>query len=693
MILNNSRRRKILNYDILMDSIHTSNEISPVPFSIEDFSPISIDQKSIINMINHLHFSQSQLFLYVKNKVSGDNFFIKATPYCVENTSVSLRYTHASSFDHAFMSLMGIAVDDGQKIMIIQIFPEKIEKCSVKVFLGETVGVWNKRKTKRHQCTGIRVNMEMGTFNIQGFLLNFSSRGFRVGIYQQGISDKIDLTTLSLVMTTLYKDDHIIYKGACTVVRADTTDDNPYLILKNSSDTYNHYTARTFRNPRHKLIPTPKIMLRHPVLNRYLRYEISDLSTSGFSICEASKEGFFMPGMIFHNTSILFLGNYKLSCSTQLVYNSKQDQSILKHGFVFLDMNIKDYDYLFSVLVNAYDRHINYMTTINTESLWSFFFSSGFIYQKKYTYIIRNIKNLKAIYRRLYKQAVGIFRCITYERNGAVFGHVSMIKAYPGIWMVHHLAAVPIDGKHIGIHILHQIINYLEGPFRLPSSDMDFLMFYYRPENKFPEFFFTTACAATNDRKICSIDLFDYVSCHLSNKHIQLPNNWELEELSTRDLDQLINNYENESGGLLLDALCISLQKSKEEPIDNEYHKYNLKRKFSIHALKLKGMIKAAFIVDQSDIGVNLSELLNSIKIIISDSEGLEWDFLYNAICILGSIYKRKTLPIMVFPSGHRCLDTVTKEKRYRLLIINKIKGIDYLDQLKKLGNFVNPDP
>ena len=50
-----------------------------------------------------------------------------------------------------------------------------------------------------------------------------------------------------------------------------------------------------------------------------------------------------------------------------------------------------------------------------------------------------------------------------------------------------------------------------------------------------------------------------------------------------------------------------------------------------VFSIRHNGRIKAALIVDTSDMGVNMSELLNSIKIIVIDNT-LPWSILQDAV-------------------------------------------------------------
>ncbi len=65
----------------------------------------------------------------------------------------------------------------------------------------------------------------------------------------------------------------------------------------------------------------------------------------------------------------------------------------------------------------------------------------------KYRCISQYKETFKGTYEHLYHHCPEIFSSLTYQMNDQIYGHVSIIKAYPSTWMVHHLAALPMGGN------------------------------------------------------------------------------------------------------------------------------------------------------------------------------------------------------------------------------------------------------
>jgi hypothetical protein len=64
-------------------------------------------------------------------------------------------------------------------------------------------------------------------------------------------------------------------------------------------------------------------------------------------------------------------------------------------------------------------------------------------------------------------------------------------------------------------------------------------------------------------------------------------------------------------------------------------------RGWKVYSLNYNGEPNAVLIVDQSDLGLNLLELLNGIKILVTNTKGLPWDILSIAIGQLAPLYNK----------------------------------------------------
>jgi hypothetical protein len=75
------------------------------------------------------------------------------------------------------------------------------------------------------------------------------------------------------------------------------------------------------------------------------------------------------------------------------------------------------------------------------------------------------------------------------------------------------------------------------------------------------------------------------------------------------------------------------------------------------------------FVVDHSSRGVNFSELLNCIKVIILGERELPWKVLHKAVSQLSNGYNVKKVPVMCYPSTYLETQGVVSNKTYQLWV------------------------
>ena len=93
--------------------------------------------------------------------------------------------------------------------------------------------------------------------------------------------------------------------------------------------------------------------------------------------------------------------------------------------------------------------------------------------------------------------------------------------------------------------------------------------------------------------------------------------------------------------------------------------------------------LKAVLFVNQSDFGMNLSKLLNGIKIIITDPASLPWNVLSIALNQLTDIYKVDNVPVLIYPHTYFEDNNVPYEKQYYMWIMDTQYGGHYLEYMK----------
>ncbi len=508
--------------------------------------------------------------------------------------------------------------------------------------------------------------------------------GFRIRVKPERPCSFQWFNSNELATVHLRNEQQILFSGSCECIRQRGGLREREIVLTPSGEGISRFKKSKVRNPRQQLQPSPIVIFNHPLLKTRVQFEVSDISTSGFSVYEKADEAMLLFGMIIPELVIDFAGISRLKCSAQVIYRRNEKEKGIRCALAILDMDIKTYTRLTNILGSALDPNVHISNEIDSNALWEFLFESGFIYPKKYRLIKSYREDFKKTCRKLYQESPEIARHITYERNGQIYGHISMVRAYERTWMIHHHAARNTGSKQSGFQVLKQLMHYLNDMHRLPSIEMDYTMSYFRPESKFPDRIFGGFARALNNPRGCSLDLFSYLPYTTLALGTRLPEGWSLKECSSLDLYKLSQFYNHHSGGLLLEILRRRSKDSSGECIEKLYNKLGFIREWKTYSLISHGELNAVLIVDKSNLGLNLSELLNSIKIVVTNPEDLPWDVLSIAIGQIASIYNKAKVPVLIYPLDYVDARQIPYEKQYQLWILNVRYGDEYMEFMQR---------
>jgi hypothetical protein len=209
-------------------------------------------------------------------------------------------------------------------------------------------------------------------------------------------------------------------------------------------------------------------------------------------------------------------------------------------------------------------------------------------------------------------------------------------------------------------------------------------MCYFRPENKFPDRVFGGFTRYLEDNRGSSMDLFAYLPHTGFSLGGRLPEEWSLKSSSRIDIWNLKRFYKQSSGGLLLDALGLNLEKIEVESLEDTYQRLGFVRKWRTYSLTCKGDLHAVMIVNQSDFGMNLSELLSGIKIIVTNPDELPWNILSTAVSSLIREYTMERIPVLFYPFSYVEDKEIPYEKQYQSWILNVEYGNEYMEYMRK---------
>ena len=645
-----------------------------------------LDREALTNRLNYVNFNDGSIQVHFGHSKYEESILLRTYPEPCLGKELTCRWQdeEISGLHLANYEFLHLVINDGLFLLLVPAVLKEITGQCFTVQLPPLSYVLRQRQTRRYACRDIIAELSQSGFQATGELLDYSPVGFRIRVRPKSSCSFHWFNSDELATIHLFHDQQTIFSGPCRCIRQQNESQDREIVLVPADKKISRFKKKPIRNPRQKLPVSPYLVFDHPLLSKRIHLEVNDISPSGFSVYEKKDEGVLMSGMIIPGLTINFAGALKIECDAQVIYRLEEDEKNVRCGIAILDMDIKSYSRLNHILLNSLDPHLQVANEVDMDELWDFLFDAGFIYPKKYSLIQSHREDLKKTYKKLYDEVPEIARHFICQKNRRIYGHVSMVRAYERAWMIHHHAARTMGGKRAGLRVLMQVMHYLNSMCHLPSAKIDYVMCYYRPENKFPDRVFGGFARDLKNVQACSVDLFSFLPYTTFSLNSPLPDGWSLKKSSTLDLWELNRFYSYYSGGLLLSALGLNQENPGDEPLEEIYGRLGFVRKRNMYSLTHRGELHAVLIVNQSDFGFNLSELLNSIKILVTNPEDLPWDILSSAISKLTPVYHMDRVPVLFYPFDYVKLKNVPYEKQYQAWVLNLQSGNEYLEYMDR---------
>lgn len=640
------------------------SDLKRLPF----FSSI-IDQKQFMNAVNLRNFFDAQVYAHMAYPHSREEFLFKVVPGPCGSEEVTFSLPEGSTRSFEDFICKGMVIDNGKSVVMMQADPVLVSADTMTMRLRKTGVIYHARRSRRYLCRDVNARICHGDFEYAGVLHEFNPAGLRIELKGIAWIPSASEDSGGPIKVELTHNGQAVFSGMSRLIRTENL--GRTIVLAPMNIPRKHYSERKNRNPRLNLVPSPELKFIHPLTGTGVSYDIVEINSSGFSVMVETDSSLLMPGLIIDEAVIEFAGGMSLRCPVQVVHAEKKRKHFTQYGFMITDIDVHSYNRLFGVISRADDPYARVSYDVDMASLWNFFFESGFIYPETYTSIAQYKDDFKETYRKLYHQCPDIFANLTYQRNGVIYGHVSLMKAYERSWMVSHLAAKDIGMKMTGYHVLSQILNYFDSITRMPSIGMDYIIVCFPPENRFPNDFFTGVHRALNDPSHLSMDMFATLGIDLSAPIPALPRGWELRESTSRDIRALHEAYNQHSGGIMADAFCLDSHRTAGKSIEDAYGKYGFRREREVYTLTHENLPQAYLIADRSDRAITLSDLINSVKIIVPRDSTVPWYVLNAAAGECGRSYDTNTVTVQVFPCDYMDRAGIRYRRRQAMWVLD----------------------
>ena len=640
--------------------------------------PERFHRRRLINILNHANFMGDHVVVNLRNIESGSGLALKATPEPCYPDSVRLVWSESPPTDiDTGYDLIDFCIGIGARLLIIPGRLSEVDRSGVNVLLPEYGHAISRRRMERHNSVFARVTLSRGNLKVTGQLLDFGSGFLKVRLAPHDFVLFESPRSTRPIKLSLTRIDAAVYTGDCRIKRRFARKDEVDLVLELLPSA----EEKPETDEGMVLNPALVVTFYHPLSDKVVRIALIKASYNSLVVREHPEHTTLFQGLVIADINIDF-GTGDYAQFSAKVTGGEPGAWILS----ILDMSIHDQRKLFSFLEKERGMMSGVSPRIDPDDLLEFFFQVGFIYPEKYAGMASSRDRLKKMLSRLYIDAPTISQHFVLDKEGVIEAHISMVRFYEKSWIIHHHAALGNGG---GSAVLRQVSKYVNGYSALPSTQMDYLMCYYRQTNRFPNRVFGGFARFLNNPSLCSVDSFAYLYQEFRERkeNRQDEEDWQLDPTNRRDLIELETLYQSISGGLMLEAFAISAENygNVKDDLDSEFAKAGLRRKKLLFSLRKKGKLKVVLMAVDSDSGLNMSNLMKCIHLFVVDSEGLQFNLLTSLLNRLSSLYEERRIPILLFPRSYVDDQEIVPEKVYDLLVVRSSECKQFAEFTERL--------
>ena len=627
-----------------------------------------ITKKRLIDSLNCVNFREDPIIVHFEHVRYGNPLFLRAYPQPCSGDTLHCFWTEPCPANIATSyTARNFMVDRGLDLLIVDPQSSELNDSGITFVLPEDCRGLRLRRARRYASEGVQVTLMQDAATFSGILDDFTTLSFRVIVSIQPPQTFEWINEKAPLYVVFSDGKTVLYTGQCKIIRQSESKRERALVLE---PLYGKPRSDRLNRDGHALVPRWSVAFNHPLARKRVSLEVDEVSTCWFSVIENYESAVLFPGLVIPEVEIEITPGFSLKCRAQVSSGDVQDgdaQQTMKWWIVILDMSIEDQGRLFSLLQRVQHQTSHACGKVDLEDLLTFFFDAGFVYPKKYATLHMYKERFRETYKKLYLSNPAIARHFIQLDDGAIQAHLSMIRFYENTWMLHHHAAIGQNGA--GLRVLNQVRDYINDYRSLYSSHMDYLMCYFRPNNRFPNRVFGGFAKALSNPKHCSIDSFAYLNFHFESHHSggEGDSGWRVDVARAEDLAELSNFYDHISGGLTIKALDLGPDMKESNTLNQEYEKLGFKREKYIFALKKEGQLKALALAVVSDTGLNLSNLTNCVHVFIIDGEDLPVEVLYHHLATLSPHYMEDEIPVLLYPLSYVEDQSIPYEKVYNL--------------------------
>lgn len=659
----------------------------------EAYRPAEVKKSYLINKLNFLNFQNGTIHVSFEHARYNRGVSCKARPLPCSGDLLDCHWAEPEKIRHILDSYRFVSffVADGPNALLVKPRHHWMDEKGIRFELPDTCLEICNRREGRHACDDIPVQLIQNSMLFQGRLLEFSTTSFLVQLSIEPPQTFQCLDPQLPVNLIIPRGPEMLYGGIFSILKQGNGKTQRKFVLEPQTSGIHRYGSKKYRSKRLKLVPSPNIIFRHPLTRQMVNLKVQDLSGSGLSVVEGIHSSLLLPGLILPEVELSFADSLHIRFKAQVLYRkvsaagSRVGEAV--SGLAILDMDGNEHLKLLALLHQAENQNSYISSRVEMNALWDFFFETGFIYPKKYAFIQANKEKIKEVYFKLYTQKPTIARHFIYQDKGRILAHMGMVRLYENSWLIHHHAARKRASVRAGLTVLNQIGGFTYDSHRLYSLHMKYLMCYFRPDNHFPNSIFGGFARHARDPQCCSLDEFVYFHHNQPGGADPGPDpDWTIAPSRPEDIQELNTWYEHTSGGLMMEALDLDTQAYRSEGLAEEYRRHGFRKERLVLSLREGERLKAVLVAHISDIGLNLSDLTNCIKVFVLDGEGFDGELLRRVLAKVFSAHRLPLdMPVLLTPAGLAEQRGIRFEKVYALWILNTRFSDQYFGFIERI--------
>jgi len=653
-----------------------------------DLAAQRVPKRRLVDALNHVNFLRDSIIMNLEHVRYGSTLSLRAYPQPCTDRELHCLWVEPPppnlSMSYVFRNLM---VDRGLDLLVVETEVIEVTDAGIRVKLPDDCRALQPRRARRYKCSGVQATLMQNGAVFAGILEDFATLSFRVLVSAQPPQTFTWLDDGISLYVVLSDGKNTLYSGECRIVRQTEARRRRVLVL----EPLLRETGKLGRDRPNAggqvAAPQLGVSFNHPLTGKRISLEADEVSPGWFSTSEHYDSSVLFPGLVIPVIELETAPGFSVKCRGQVSQGTVQEangERNVKWRIVLIDMDVEDQGKLFAWLQRMTHHKSRSCGSIDLDDLFAFFFDTGFVYPNKYAALQSNREHFRETYRKLYLEDPAIARRFIHMDKGAIQGHLSMIRFYENTWMIHHHAGT--GRQAAGLAVLNEARTYIYDCYYLYSSHMDYLICYFRPNNRFPNRVFGGFARSLGNPKHCSLDSFAYLTFNagdVSSDESRGP--WQFGESSGEDLAELKDFYESSSGGVAIKALDLEVETKDTGDLSSQYRGLGLKRERHLFSLKRDSRLKAVFMVTLSDVGLNMSNLTNCVHVFVTDETDLTADELRRHLALLAPHYGGEEFPVLVYPFSYAESQAIPYEKTYLLWAFDCKYTDRYYDYMGKI--------